>query len=241
MSKVPAHILAMLASHPFRPRVGADGVPFVNQIITCPARVGYLEVAKLVTSTKYPTRRPEATATLIFPTVADVAPMVAMTRQVAGLHFGAALQGQVNVPEGMPPVSIAQKMQVPLRSQKQNIGKDGFSEDGAGYFLRSSSDRLPRIVDREMRVIANDSPELYAGMWVMALLKLYAYPKKHPTAYGLETVYGVSTDLVQLQKIGDDERIVSGGNADNAFGVVAHTGAVPGQPMNAAGADGINW
>jgi hypothetical protein len=240
----PEDLARLMTAHPFRVLNDQGGNPS-GQIVTCPVRVGFLAIDKLYASKKYPSRTPEASATLIVPPSADLSALQNEARRIAGQHFGAALNTPVSVNDPvsgqMVQTTAAKLMRWPWKSQSQNKGKPGYSADGSGIFLRAGSQFLPRVIDAKKNVIPSDDPALYPGMWCLALLRLYAYPKVLPPRFGAETIFGVNVGLVQLQKIGDDARLSSGSNGDDAFGILEHAGATAAAPANVPDASGIAW
>lgn len=219
-----ATLAKLMAANPMRELLDQSNQPS-GQIITCPARVTYLAVHELQKSKKYPTRDPEASVSLVFPAGANLDPLTGAARRIARQHFGPVLDSTIDHVDVMTgdvrKVPIGRLAKWPLKSQLENKGKPGFTADGSGHWLRASSKYLPRVIDVRRNQIPNDSPELYAGMWVIALLRLYAYPKVPPTAFKTDTIFGCNVGLVQMQKIADDDRITTGGARDDAFGDLA--------------------
>lgn len=251
-----SNIAALVASMPWTVLKDENGNPS-GEIVTPPLRVTYLAIDKLYTSKKYPTRSPEASITLALPSGMDFAALKAEAQRVAMEHFGDRLKQEISVPNlatgEIVKVPAVRRLQMPWKSDDAMKGKPGFSTDGAGFFIRCKSREAPvRVIGPDKKLIPVTlgglgaeqlNPALYPGMYVRALLRVYAYPgkKNMPAAIGPETIMGVSLDVKQLQKIVDGERIeVRGGAGDDAFGVVAgavmSSGSAP-----VAGADTIDW
>ncbi len=222
-------------------RALADDKGPTGEFITCPVRCAWVQLDKLYGNKKYPAKAPEASVTLILPSSANLDTLMAEARRVASAHFGAALNTAYAVRNPATgedvQTTLAKSLQWPWTSQAKNKGKPGFSADGSGFFLRATSKFAPvRIIDANKQPIPADDPAVYSGMWALALIRLYPYPKK--AAPG-QMVHGVGVGIQQLMKIGDDTRFASGGNNDNAFPMLG--GGAAAAPAAVAGGDGINW
>jgi hypothetical protein len=242
----PETLKRYMDASPFRALADNNGVP-TGHVLTCPVRVGFLAIDRLYENKKYPSRGAEATAVLIVPPSADISPLVNECRRLASAHFGAALNGTVSANDPMTgqtvQVPVKNLLKMPFKSQADKKGKPGFTSDGSGHWFRASTKFIPRVISANKQPIPADSPELYAGMWCIALLRLYAYPKIVKEVNG-QTIFGIGLGLDQLQKIGDDDRLVSASsNADAFADLSAFGGATGGSLAGAAmpAAAGSDW
>lgn len=233
-----------LERYPFRAMADADGKP-TGQIVTCPVRVAFPQLDKLYPNKKYPARQPESSAVLIVPSEADISGLKAECQRVAVAHFGDALKTKMVELQGFDePQPLAKALIWPWRSQKTNAGKPGYSADGSGIWFRAgSSIAPPRVIDRDKQPLdAGNSDHVYGGMWAIALLQVYAYPKDTGKLDGMKC--GVGLGLRQLQKIADGEVLAGGGgNYDDAFGKI-EAGSMPSKAGTSAAvpdAEGIHW
>lgn len=222
-----AELKSLIERYPFQPLPIEPGKNFF-QIVTGPVRCHYVQLDKLYSNQKYPSKAPEASVTLIIPPGSVISPLQELCKTVARAHFGDKLNATFRVRNPATgddvETTLAKSLQWPWLSQSKNAGKPGFTSDGSGYFLRASSRKAPiRILDKHKQQIPADDAAIYDGMWARALLNVYAYPKE--IALG-QKVHGVGVGILQLQKIGDDERLPRGGNGDNAFDVVEAGSAV---------------
>ena len=220
----------LMQQFPFHRLPDANGQPG-NLIVTCPVRLVYCGVDKFYPSKKYPTRTPEASVAAVIPPNADPAPFQQMAIAIATAHWGDALNRQVTVTDAMgneQTAELKRLLRMPWRSQKQKAGKPGYTEDGSGLWFRAgcnatyadgSPRALPRVIGPDTKQIPNDSPAIYSGMWARLVLKMYPYPKKPGDAVQSDGVKGgINLDLMQIQKVGDDEPTYTATNLDNAFG-----------------------
>lgn len=86
--------------------------------------------------------------------------------------------------------------------------RDGNEVETEGYgdevmFVRSSSDKRPVVVDRDLTPLTKDDPKPYAGCFVNATIRLFAY--EHPTGGR-----GVSCGLRAVQFVKDGESFGAG-------------------------------
>lgn len=110
------------------------------------------------------------------------------------------------------------KRKVPLKHKPLHDGNE--CEDKEGYddsimFVRSSSDRRPVVVDGDLTPLTKDDPKPYAGCYVNASIRLFAY--EHPTGGR-----GVSVGLLAVQFLRDGESFGAGPvKAEDEFEPVA--------------------
>ncbi|MGI9159834.1 MAG: ssDNA-binding protein [Saprospiraceae bacterium] len=211
----PEQLSSMMARYPFTPHAKAP-----NRILTCPVRMKWPQLDVVKPHPKYPDSKPQAGATLIIPPSANLKPLEDMCRAVASQHFGALLDKPVVIRQGGEEVqsTVRKELAWPYRRQTKYAGKPGFTEDGAGYYIKANSLYLPRILDHKRNVVLGTDPAIYAGIWVIALLELSGNPKDMAKARADDAKRGVRATLVQLMKIADDEVLPDGsGDADDAF------------------------
>jgi len=142
-------------------------------------------------------------ARLLFPAEADVSILKEGVARIAKENF-----------------SNTAGLRNPLRDQAEKDGYDGY-EAGA-IFCNASNTRRPAIVDRSGRHPITDEDEIYAGMWAICALRLYAY-----SAQGNR---GIGVGLQHVQKIMDDDKLSGGTNPEVDFAPID----VPDQGANAS-------
>jgi hypothetical protein len=210
----PDQLKTLCSRFPFTPVVAKPG-----RILTCPVRLRWPQLGELATHPQYKDSKPQASATLIIPLGADMLPLEKMGREVAFAHFGPILNKEIVTRQGGEDVksTIAKELLFPWRRQTKYQGKPGFSADGAGYFMRTSSLFLPRLLDHKRNQVLGNDPAIYPGCWVIALLDLRGSPDRSKAAAD-DAKRGVRATLVQLMKIADDEVLPdSESNSDDAF------------------------
>ncbi len=97
------------------------------------------------------------------------------------------------------------KRKVPLKHKPLRDGneveKEGYGDEV--MFIRSSSDKRPVVVDRDLTPLTKDDPKPYGGCFVNASVRLFAY--EHPTGGR-----GVSVGLLAVQFVKDGESFGAG-------------------------------
>lgn len=91
----------------------------------------------------------------------------------------------------------------PLRDggAEDMMDKEGYGDEVT--FIRSSSDKRPVVVDRDLTPLTKDDPKPYAGCYVNATIRLFAY--EHPTGGR-----GVSCGLRAVQFVKDGDSFGAG-------------------------------
>lgn len=250
----PTELQQLIAQYPFRQLPTDDGKP--GLIVTCPMRLVYCAVGQFRANDKFnkATPKKEAGVVAVIPAGADMVPLKDACKALAIAHFGEALKRPISIPDGKGgtmQTELRHMLRMPWKPQTRYKGKPGYTSDGSGYWLRAatgatwpdgSAKLLPRVIGPDKSVIPNDSPEIYSGMWARLLLRLYAYPKKTGEAVKGDgsVIAGINVDLVQVQKVGDDERITTGGNGDSAFDAIVTHGSTGSGPAAIAAA-GDDW
>lgn len=97
------------------------------------------------------------------------------------------------------------KRKVPLKHKPLRDGneveKEGYGDEV--FFIRTSSDRRPVVVDRDLTLLTKEDSRPYGGCYVNASVRLFAY--EHPTGGR-----GVSVGLLALQFVKDGESFGAG-------------------------------
>ncbi len=109
------------------------------------------------------------------------------------------------------------KKKVPLRHKPLRDGNEFPDMDGYGdgvMFVSAKSDRRPVVVDRDTTPLTADDQRPYAGCYVHANIRLYAYDHKTGGK-------GVAADLRSIMFAKDGDSFGAGPvNAENEFGDV---------------------
>lgn len=230
-----------LKNHPWKeiPRKKPDDATY---LMTGPVRVRWSDVA--APRQPYaekgqapdPTKKPKFGATLLIPGETDIAvPLAAYNRLMAerfGPDFRQTLTKTVQMPDGSTVVASAItggfKKQSEMANQKGQDGKpkhEGFEQ--TGWFISTNNTKQPPVIGAvkdpvtgKFRELDPAGAEVYEGMWVIAYLRLYTYPKPGAPVQNP----GLSFNLESLQKIADDTKFARKGNATAHFGEVATFG-----------------
>lgn len=196
------------------------------RMVTCVCRLAFASLgkAKVRVSQQTGEKTEEYTATLIVPAAADLSVPRALAGRIAEQRFGANWK--------------AMELRNPLRPQAKNAGKyDGFEAEGV-YFDTSSRYPVevvgPKRVNGAFPVLDCNSDAVYSGMWVIATLEPYAYPKPGSKDLGNR---GVKFGLRALQKVADDEEF-KGASASASFEDVDYSGVSP--AVKGSGAAGVS-
>lgn len=97
----------------------------------------------------------------------------------------------------------------PLRDGNERSDKEGYGDDV--MFINASETRRPAVVDRDLSPLTKDDPKPYAGCYVNATIRLFAYD--HPKGGK-----GVSAALRAVQFVRDGESFGAGPvNAEDEF------------------------
>jgi hypothetical protein len=148
-----------------------------GNIRTCPARLSYPNIWEK--SRGEDGFKASYGATLLFPKGADLSIIREAVKHVAIEKFGSK--------------AGSMSLKLPFRDQGEKEGKAGY-EKGAVFF-RASSDMQPGVLGPDGRPL-NDQKKLYAGAWVLATVRPFAFDKMQK---------GVSLGLQNLALIADDE------------------------------------
>lgn len=143
-------------------------------------------------------------ARLLFPAAADVSVLKQAVTRVAKENF-----------------SNTAGLRNPLHDQAEKEGYDGY--EAGGLFCNASNTRRPAIVDRSGKHPITDEEEVYAGMWAICALRLYAY-----SAQGNR---GIGIGLQHVQKIMDDEKLSGGANPEADFAPIDVPEAAAGESL----------
>lgn len=102
---------------------------------------------------------------------------------------------------------------VPLRDGNEKDGKDGYGDDV--MFVNAKNEKRVPVVDRDLTPLTAEDSRPYAGCYVNATIRLFAYD--HPTGGK-----GVSASLRAVQFVKDGESFGAGPvNAEEEFEPVA--------------------
>lgn len=102
---------------------------------------------------------------------------------------------------------------VPLRDGNEKDGKEGYGDEV--MFINATEERRPVVVDRDLTPLTKDDPKPYAGCFVNATIRLFAYDHKTGGK-------GVSAALRAVQFVRDGESFGAGPvNAEDEFEPVA--------------------
>lgn len=211
----PISLKHLLEKHPSKEILDSEGNP-TGSFTTCVARLSFSslnegkERINMTTGVKYRTWG----CALIFPPAADLFVPRNVMKRAARARFES---------EGVKPESLI----FPLKEQSTRAGKyHGFENEG--FFCNVESRYAVEIfgsrrgADGLFPRLDPASDAVYSGMWVIAELNAYTYPKpgtKGPAG----SKKGVSFGLRALQKVADDEEF-TGGEAGGNFGDVDHGG-----------------
>lgn len=103
----------------------------------------------------------------------------------------------------------------PLRDGNEKADKEGYGDEV--MFVNASETRRPVVVDRDMSPLTKDDPRPYAGCFVNATIRLYAYDHKTGGK-------GVSAALRAIQFYKDGESFGAGPvNAEDEFEPVSES------------------
>ena len=102
----------------------------------------------------------------------------------------------------------------PFRDQKEKAEYKGYTP--GGILMQCSSQFKPTVVDSAMNPIV-DETQLYAGIWAILLLNVYAYGRNPP-----QPKKGIGFGLQAVMKLDNDTKLGGGGAVDakTAFGGV---------------------
>lgn len=198
-----------MKQHPFKMIPSAkDGAP-PNQFVTGPMRVQFSHLEK-----GRENERGELgyDCVLIAPPESDLTIPKTMFYEAAVRRFG---QNYGSIKD----------FKSPFKNQKDLATKyPGFADVESAKFFQSGSRFVIPAFDRNKLPIP--ITEIYDGAWVIALLNVYAYPKDDTDP---KKKRGVGFGLRSLQKIADDERLMSpGADPSRAFDEVqSHGGGSP--------------
>lgn len=161
---------------------------------TCPARLSYPNIwEKAAGEDGF---QAKFGATLLFPVGADLTLLKEAAKHTAVEKFGAK--------------AGSMSLKSPFRDQGEKADKLGYTK--GGVFFRANSDIQPGVLGPDGRPLAKQS-DLYAGCWVVATVRPFAYDAKGNK--------GISFGLQNIAKIADDESF--GGtpaNPNDEFGDV---------------------
>lgn len=204
-----------LDKHPFREHLDDAKNP-TGHIFTCPVRLAFanLDPEKPKVNKRNPAKKTWG-GLLIVPPAANVAALMAAVNREAVTRFGDKV-----VRSGS--LKIGVKKQAKLAEKYQ-----GFSADGI-YVDASSNFPVP-LLARDGSPDTFHADRWYSGMWCLARVRLYTYPKPG----GPSDNQGVGVGLVSLKKLADDDQFKSSGDATEGFDDVADhsgNGAAPAAP-----------
>lgn len=205
-----ASLKFFLEKHPARVLKNEDG-SFNGQVVTCPVRLCFVALEK-------PKQKDNGKAvyqiTGLIPAGADITPIKQAAGMCAAEKWGDKWQ----------PLAKNGSLKMPVKSQDANAtganksGKkyQGF-EAGAFYFdaQRSTEADRPVLVDRNLQPL--DVKEFYSGCWAIVKLR--------PFAWETATNMGVSFGIQLIQKLADDDRFASEGNATDGMSAIVEHGA----------------
>lgn len=98
---------------------------------------------------------------------------------------------------------------VPLRDGNEKDGKDGYGDEV--MFINAKNKKRPVVVDRDLTPLTSDDSKPYAGCYVNANVRLFAYDHKTGGK-------GVSASLRSIQFVKDGESFGAGPvNAEDEF------------------------
>lgn len=183
--KVPAHVM------PFYQRFPVKELPTGN-FRTCPARLSF--PALFTPKSMEANKRPTYQATLLFPRFADLTVLRTVAEQTLRAKFGNTAK-------------LGAGYRSPFRDQSEKARFDGY-EDGWFIPTNAPDDKRPGVVGPSGQPIGE--ADIYAGCWVIATLRPYAYDNKMNK--------GAAFGLQNIQKIADDEALAGKrANPDEEF------------------------
>lgn len=218
----PSLLQHYLDKHKFRVQMDDAGQP-TGHVFTGPVRISF---PKLDPAKPKPNKQGKNQwgALLIVPSASDVSPLFQEIMRIGSARFGAARMQSAN---GAGNLKIAMKPSEKLRAKYK-----GF-EDSKVYLDTSSNFEVP-ILDSKGVGLAYSPDQIYAGVWALARVRVYTYPKPGVTGQ----TEGVGIGLVSLKKIADDDKLSEGDSTSGFDDVAVHPSAMNGAAPASAPAAG---
>lgn len=188
--------------------LGGDGL----SVLTGKVRLSF---PNLVTPRAFEGGPAKYTAAFIFPQGHDLAALKEAIRRAAEAKWG----------QNIPP-----NLRIPIRSAAEKADKAGY-EDGQ-FFVNTTGNEPPQLVGPDNTPVGEQKAlqMFYAGCWVNAYLRAFAYDQRGNK--------GVSLGLNAVQWLSDGDRLGNRVDATKVFSPQAVQGAAQADPFAGMGGGG---
>lgn len=215
-----ARLMEALARFPVRELPNQKGEMTGESFITCPVRIAFAYLDKPKEKVSHDTNEKYGVwaASLIIPPNADIRVLFEAAGKCAASRFGPQWQQMGLNNPFRPQAALAAK-------GYKGFATEGFYLDCESKFPVKVFSTIADPATGQPLELDPASPAVYSGMWALAILSVYSYPK--PGGRGPKK-QGVKFGLRQLQKIGDDEEFKStGGQPNDAFSAMPAPNTAP--------------
>lgn len=179
----------------------------VDPLITPEFRACYAWLMKPKPDKRNPDKAPKYTVLMLFPPQTDLGPLRAAFVEAAKAKWAEKAQATVKLPNFKSPFKSADSivddegnMRLEWAAGWTAIEAWTYGKQGAPGIAGPRRDPVTGKAE-----ILTDERDVYSGMWARAKVRPYAYDMRKDGAS-----FGVSFDLINLQKLRDDERLGRG-------------------------------
>lgn len=182
-----------------------------DPLITPEFRCAYAWLIKPKPDKKNPDKAPKYTVLALFPPQTDLAPLLAAFRSAAEAEWKDKAATIVKLPNFKSPFKKADtivdengEMRMAFAAGWTAIEFWTYGKQGAPGIAGPREDPA----DPGKPEILTDEADVYSGMWARAKVRFYPYDMRKEGKS-----FGVSVELINLQKLRDDEKLGGGGRS----------------------------